>query len=86
MATSTSNGKQSDFWHKNLATIPRFSISFIEKFPPKHLPIKATLARGWKFFHEDYIHDVEGETSILVNTTSCLLFLQPISVYCRAVY
>jgi len=51
--------KQSDFWHKNLAAIPR---SFIEKFAAENLPIKATLTRGYKIFHEDYIHDVEGET------------------------
>ena len=64
------NGKQSDFWHKNLAAILRFSISFIEKFAVEHLPNKATLTRGYNFFfHEDYIHDVEGETLILVNTT-----------------
>jgi len=50
-----------DFWHKNLKTVPRFSTSFIDKFTADHLPIKATLVRGYKFFYEDYIHDVEGE-------------------------
>jgi len=50
-----------DFWHKNLKTIPRFSTSFIDKFAADHLPIRATLVRGYKFFYEDYIHDVEGE-------------------------
>ncbi|KAK2556425.1 hypothetical protein P5673_021662 [Acropora cervicornis] len=48
-----------DFWHKNLKTVPRFSTSFIDKFTADHLPIKATLVRGYKFFYEDYIHDVE---------------------------
>ena len=50
-----------DLWHKNLKTVPRFSTSFIDKFPGDHLPIKATLVRGYKFFYEDYIHDVKGE-------------------------
>ena len=48
-----------DFWHKNLKT--RFSTSFIDKFTADHLINKATLVRGYKFFYEDYIHDVEGE-------------------------
>ena len=50
-----------DFWHKNLKTVPRFSKSFIDKFAADHLPIKATLVRGYKFFYEDYIHNVECE-------------------------
>ena len=50
-----------DLWHKNLKTVPRFSTSFIDKFPGDHLPIKATLVRGYKFFYEDYIHHVKGE-------------------------
>jgi len=53
-----------DFWHKNLKTVPRFSPSFIDKFAADHLPIKATLVRGYKFFYEDYIHDVEGENRV----------------------
>ncbi|XP_068728761.1 uncharacterized protein [Montipora capricornis] len=48
-----------EFWHKNLHTIPKFTNAFIEKFASDHLPIKATLTRGYKFFHESYIHDVE---------------------------
>ena len=27
-----------DLWHKNLKTVPRFSTSFIDKFPGDHLP------------------------------------------------
>ena len=53
--------KHPDFWHKNLKTVPTFSTSFIDKFTVDHLLIKATLVRGYKFFYEDYIHDVEGE-------------------------
>ena len=50
-----------DFWHKNLKTVPRFFTSFIDKFAADHLPIKAILVRGYKFFYKDYFHDVEGE-------------------------
>ena len=57
--------EQPDFWHKNLKTVPRFSTSFIDKFAADHLPIKATLVRGYKFFYEDYIHDVEGENRFI---------------------
>ena len=50
-----------DFWYKNLKTVASFSTSFTDKFAAHHLPIKATLVRGYKFFYEDYIHGVEGE-------------------------
>ena len=50
----------SEFWHKNLTGIPSITNGFIEKFAAEILPIKATLTRGYKFFHELYIHDVEG--------------------------
>ena len=50
----------SEFWHKNLDQIPVITGSFIEKFAQENLPIKATLSRGYKFYHEGFIHDVQG--------------------------
>lgn len=50
----------SEFSHRNLVDLPKFTNSFIEKFASDNLPIKATLTRGYKFFHELYFHNVEG--------------------------
>ena len=51
----------SEFWHRNLVDIPSFTNVFIEKMANDNLPVKVTLTRGYKFFHESYIHDVEGK-------------------------
>ena len=51
----------SEFWHRNLVDIPSFTNAFIEKMANDNLPVKVTLTRGYKFFHESYIHDVEGK-------------------------
>ena len=40
---------------------PSFTNAFIEKMASENLPVKETLTRGYKFFHESYIHDVEGK-------------------------
>ena len=40
---------------------PSFTNAFIEKMVSENLPVKETLTRGYKFFHESYIHDVEGK-------------------------
>ena len=45
-----------NFWHKNLDRIPHI----IENFASANLPIKGTQARGYKVFHEHYLHDIEG--------------------------
>ena len=50
----------SEFWHKNFDQIPVITGSFIQKFAQENLPIKATLSRGYKFYHEGFIHDVQG--------------------------
>ena len=50
----------SEFWHRNLVDLPKFTNAFIEKFASDDFLIKATLTIGYKFFHESYIHDVEG--------------------------
>ena len=60
MATS-SDSVELEFWHKNITKIPKVTNSFVEDFAEKNLPIKATVTRGYKFFHEEYIHDIEGE-------------------------
>jgi len=51
----------STFWHKNINGLPKISNSYIENYAEKHLPIKFNVTRGYKFFNEDYIHDIEGE-------------------------
>ena len=62
MAESSSTSSiSSEFWHRNLVDIPSFTNAFIEKMASENLPVKVTLTRGYKFFHESYIHDVEGK-------------------------
>ena len=51
----------SEVWHCNLVDTPSFTDAFIEKMASENLPVKETLTRGYKFFHESYIHDVEGK-------------------------
>ena len=48
------------FWHTNLGDVSTITGSFIENLSRENLPIKATLSRGYKFFHESYIHSTEG--------------------------
>lgn len=61
MAESMSTSTSSEFWHRNLVDIPLFTSAFIDKMASENLPVKVTLTRGYKFFHESYIHDVEGK-------------------------
>lgn len=62
MAESSSGSSiSSEFWHRNLVDIPSFTNAFIEKMASENLPVKVTLTRGYKFFPESYIHDVEGK-------------------------
>ena len=62
MAESSSTASiSSEFWHRNLVDVPSFTNAFIEKMASENLPVKVTLTRGYKFFHESYIHDVEGK-------------------------
>lgn len=61
IAESMSTSTSSEFWHRNLVDIPLFTSAFIDKMASENLPVKVTLTRGYKFFHESYIHDVEGK-------------------------
>jgi len=61
MAESASTSISSEFWHRNLVEVPSFTNAFIEKLARENLPVKVTLTRGYKFFYESYIHDVEGK-------------------------
>jgi len=61
MVESMSTSTSSEFWHRNLVDIPLFTNAFIDKMASENLPVKVTLTRGYKFFHESYIHDVEGK-------------------------
>ena len=49
-----------DFWHKNLASVPKLPNSFIEDFAASQLLINRNLTREYKFFHEAYLHEIEG--------------------------
>lgn len=67
MAESSSTSSiSSEFWHRNLVDIPSFTNAFIEKMASENLPVKVTLTRGYKFFHESYIHDVEGKLPAVI--------------------
>ena len=57
---SCSEESVSEFWHKNFTEIPSITDELIDFFSAEVLSIKATLTRGYKFFYESYIHDVEG--------------------------
>ena len=72
--------KPSEFWHRNLVEIPKFTNAFIEKFASENLPIKATLTRGYKFFYESYIHDVEGKLQLV---SRCVIYLQIFMIWLK---
>ena len=61
MAESMNTLISSEFWQRNLVDIPSFTNAFIEKMASENLAVKVTLTRGYKFFHESYIHDIEGK-------------------------
>ena len=64
--SSSTSSISSEFWHRNLVEIPSFTNAFIEKMASENLPVKVTLTRGYKFFHESYIHDVEGKLPAVI--------------------
>ena len=67
----------SEFWQKNLDQIPVITGSLIERLAQKNLPIKATLSRGYKLYHEGFIHDVQGLWFLnknVFNKQLCLCF------------
>ena len=67
MAESSSTASiSSEFWHRNQVDVPSFTNAFIEKMASENLPVKVTLTRGYKFFHESYIHDVEGKRPAVI--------------------
>ena len=49
------------FWHDNLIQVLKCYQVFIETSTKDNLPIKAMLTHGYKFLHEEFIHDVEEE-------------------------
>ena len=61
LTESASTSISSEFWHRNLVDIPSFANTFIEKMASENLPVKVTSTRGYKFFHESYIHDFEDK-------------------------
>ena len=64
MAESSSTASiSSEFWHRNQVDVPSFTNAFIEKMASENLSVKVTLTRGYKFFHESYIHVVINYTA-----------------------
>ena len=47
-------------WHKNLTVLPVISAAAVERFISTENVVKETTIRGYKFFVESYIHNVEG--------------------------
>ena len=67
MAESASTASiSSEFWHGNLVDIQSFTNAFIKKMAIENLSVKATLRRGYKFFHESYVHDIEGKLPAVI--------------------
>ena len=52
-------GKQRQ-WHTNLTVLPRLSGECVDNFVSQQSIAKETIIRGYKFFLENYIHDVQG--------------------------
>lgn len=50
-----------EFWYCNLVDILLFINVFIEKMVSENFLVKVILIRGYKFFYELYIYDVEGK-------------------------
>ena len=47
-------------------TYSRSQTLLSKKIASENLPVKATLTRGYKFFHESYVHDVEGKLPAVI--------------------
>ena len=47
-------------WHINLRVLPRLCAEGVEQFITQYRVVKETSVRGYKFFLEGYVHDVEG--------------------------
>ena len=52
-----------DFWHKSLKTVPKIEHSYIYFIVKEKSPVKQSMDRGYKFFSESYIHEIEGKCS-----------------------
>ena len=47
-------------WHTNLTVLSRLSGECVDNFVSQQSIAKETSVRGYKFFLENYIHDVQG--------------------------
>jgi hypothetical protein len=52
-------------WSKRLINIPIISGEEMDNFVKKQAIAKETSLRGYKFFIENYIHDIEGLCDVL---------------------
>lgn len=57
----SSDSVEFEFWYKNIIKIFKVINFFVEDFVEKNLLIKVIVIRGYKFFYEEYIYDIEGE-------------------------
>jgi len=49
------------FWHTNLKVLPHLQAEVIDNFISANNVVKETSIRGYKFFLEGFVHDVEGK-------------------------
>jgi hypothetical protein len=50
-------------WHLNLSVLPKLTGETVDKFVSQQSVAKETSNRGYKFYLESYIHDVQGKFS-----------------------
>jgi hypothetical protein len=62
-------------WHTNLTVMPRVSGECVENFVSQQSVSKDTSIRGYKFFLENYIHDVQGTLCYVVLYGSQVIML-----------
>lgn len=48
-------------WHSTLSILPHISGEAIDNFVSSENVVNETTIRGYKFFLENYIHDVQGK-------------------------
>jgi hypothetical protein len=62
---------QNAHWHMHLNVLPQISGETVEVFVSSQSLAKETSIRGYKFFHESFIHDVQGMNIELCLATFC---------------
>ena len=53
------------FWHKRLKSVPNIAHSYFYFIVKQKSPVRQSIDRGYKFFSESYIREIEGKCSNL---------------------